>query len=94
MEFPETKPAYGRLVVDSEGNIWVAGYTHRYIDPGAWDIFDREGVYLGSVETPEFGRVFEIGPDHVIGVWADELDMEQVKVYGLIKPIPGAGGAN
>jgi hypothetical protein len=94
MEFPETKPAYGRLVVDTEGNIWVAEYTHRFIDPGTWDVFDPEGVYLGSVETPDFGRVFEIGSDYVIGVWADELDMEQVKVYRLMRSTrPAVGDA-
>jgi hypothetical protein len=85
MTLPETKPAYGRLLVDSEGNLWVADYSRERDDEGTWSVFDSEGRLLGSVETPTGGRVLQIGSDFVLGIWRDELDVEYVRLYGLIK---------
>ncbi len=52
MEFPKVKPVTDRLVVDSDGNLWVrtneekkeGGKTFR-----AYDIFDSEGFYDARV---------------------------------------------
>ncbi|MGD2152627.1 MAG: 6-bladed beta-propeller [Gemmatimonadales bacterium] len=85
MTLPETKPAYGRLLVDSEGNLWVADYARERNDEGTWSVFDPEGRFLGSVETPTGGRVLQIGSDFVLGVWRDELDVEYMRLYELIK---------
>jgi hypothetical protein len=85
MTLPETKPAYGRLLVDAEGNLWVADYTRERDDEGTWRVFDPEGRFLGTVETPTGGRVQQIGPDFVLGIWRDELDVEYVRLYELIK---------
>jgi hypothetical protein len=40
---------------------------------------------LGQVETPTRGRLLQIGSDFVLGVWRDELDVEQVRLYRLLK---------
>lgn len=85
MTLPETKPAYGRLLVDSEGNLWVADYSQERGADGTWSVFDPEGRFLGSVETPTGGRVLQIGSDFVLGIWRDELDVEYVRLYELIK---------
>jgi hypothetical protein len=85
MTLPETKPAYGRLLVDSEGNLWVAEYSEGRDDEGTWSVFDPEGRFLGTVETPTGGRVVQIGSDFVLGVWRDELDVEYVRLYELVK---------
>lgn len=45
----------------------------------------------GCVARPEFParfRVYEIGADHVSGVRKDELDVQSVRVYDLLKPRP------
>ncbi len=85
MTLPETKPAYGRLLADVEGNLWVADYTQERDDAGTWSVFDPEGRFLGTVETPTGGRVLQIGRDFVLGVWRDEFDVEYVRLYELIK---------
>jgi hypothetical protein len=85
MTLPETKPAYGRLLVDSEGNLWVADYSEERDDEGSWSVFDPEGRFLGAVETPTGGRVQQIGSDFVLGVWRDEFDVEYVRLYELIR---------
>jgi hypothetical protein len=85
MTLPETKPAYGRLLVDSEWNLWAADYSQGRDDEGTWSVFDPEGRFLGTVETPTGGRVQQIGSDFVLGIWRDELDVEYVRLYELIK---------
>jgi hypothetical protein len=81
MTLPDLKPAYGRLVADAEGNLWVAEYG----DESTWTVFDTAGRMLGPVAVPAGGRVLEIGRDYVLGVWQDEWEVERVLVYGLSK---------
>jgi len=81
---PETMPAYGRLLGDVDGNLWVQEY--RIDDePERWAVFDPDGRFLGIVQMPEPGRVTEIGSDYVLGIWTDEMDVEQVRLYALAK---------
>ena len=48
-------------------------------------MFDPAGAMLGVVETPARFTVDEIGPEFILGRWTDELDVEHVQVYELIK---------
>ena len=85
MTYPETMPAHGRLLVDAVGNLWVADYDRRRNHEGRWTVFDPDGRMLGTVDTPVNGRILQIGHDYVLGVWLGELDVEQVRVYELLK---------
>ncbi len=86
LEYPETKPAYGAVKVDALGNVWVAEYTMRQEDRGRnWTVFDPDGKMLGNVGVPRGGWIFDIGADHLIGVWRTDLDVEQVKMYRLFR---------
>ena len=86
MPFPETKPAYGELVVDAAGNLWVAEYSLRLFDATAWTVFDPQGTLLGTVQMPRGNRVRQIGHDFVLVTWRDEDDVEHVVMYDLVKP--------
>jgi len=81
MEVPKTKPAYGRLLVDADGNLWVAAYR----DESEWSVFDARGRLLGTVEVPPGGRVLDVGHTYLLGVWTDESDVEQVRLYELLR---------
>ncbi len=85
MPFPETYPAHGSLVVDAAGNLWVEGYRRPGDERPRWTVFDSTGRMLGLVETPERFTIHQIGPDFVLGRWADEVDVEHVRLYQLIK---------
>lgn len=85
MPFPSTMPAYGSFIVDKEGNLWVEEWRRPGEDQPRWRVFDGDGVFLGAVETPVRFRIFEIGADYLLGRWADELDVEHIRVYSLIK---------
>ena len=81
----EMLPTYEQLLVDRRGNVWMAEY--RVLEEAhVWQVFDPEGHWLGSVTLPDGGRISEIGEDYVLGVWRDEMDVETVRMYGLIKP--------
>jgi hypothetical protein len=83
----EVFPAFGTFLLDAADNVWVSEYRRPGHDgPVAWDIFDSEGVWLGVVTLPPEFRVFEIGEDYVLGAWRDDLDVEYVQLYQLIKP--------
>ena len=82
---PERRPAAGDVRVDPLGYVWMARYRGL---PGrtpvsAWEIFDAEGRWLGSLETPAWKRILEIGEDYVFAVVADELDVEHPTLFPL-----------
>ena len=77
-----TMPAYSEIQLDAGGNLWV----ERFRVPGAssprtWDVFDRDGRWLGGVDLPEGLDVYEIGTDYVLGLERDDMDVEYVRVY-------------
>ncbi|MEE8134428.1 MAG: hypothetical protein V3T56_05195 [Gemmatimonadales bacterium] len=81
----DSMPAYEEFTVDSEGNLWVADARRPNTPTPSWNVFDREGVWLGRVEGPTGFRVTEIGGDYVLGLWRDEVEVEHVMLYALEK---------
>ena len=85
---PPVMPAYRDLLVDRAGLLWVADYRAHDGEPHRWTVFDSEGRALGTLDTPENVRVWEIGADWILGVRRDELDIPYVVLYRLER---GAG---
>jgi hypothetical protein len=81
---PTVLPAYDGLMVDAAGNLWVGEYLVLDETP-RFTVFHPSGRWLGEVEIPGDGRVTEIGRDYVLGIWTDDLDVQEVRLYGLIK---------
>ena len=48
-------------------------------------MFDPDGNLLGSVEVPYGLTVLDIGDDYVLGSALDELQLERIELYRLIK---------
>jgi hypothetical protein len=85
VSFPETFPAHGDIHVDSDGNLWVAVYRRPDDDQPRWTVFDPNGQMLGVVSTPPRFTIYQIGSDFVLGRWLDELDVEHVRLFELLK---------
>ena len=85
MPIPETFPAYRSFKVSDDGNLWVENYIYRSEQP-SWAVFRHDGRYLGEVETPMGARITHIGDDFMLAIWQDELEIQQVHMYELIKP--------
>ncbi len=99
--FADYLPAYLDVLVDAARNVWVMDtdlphavnrtmFRAAPVDqPAHWSVFDPGGRWLGTVETPAWFMVREIGEDHVAGVFLDDEDVEHVRVYALHKPDAG-----
>lgn len=85
VQLPERLPAFERLLVDDEGHLWVQQTPWPGDVPPEWDVFDGEGKMLGTVRMPAGFRATHIGADFVLGVWADEDDVEYVRMYRLTR---------
>jgi hypothetical protein len=80
-------PAFGSIAVDVDGSLWVEDYRYDGDEqPPRWTVFDSEHRMLGTVDLPEGPEVHQIGSDFVLGVWRDEMDVEHVQLYGVLKP--------
>lgn len=84
---PPVRPEYSELVLDRGGNLWVKRGPGGPGNLGVTDylVFDPTGELLGSLGMPPT-RVLEIGPDYVLGVREDELEVEYFGVFTLVKP--------
>jgi hypothetical protein len=82
----ELMPAHGSaMLLDAVDHLWVEGY-HAPTDSGRqWHVFDPDGRYLGEVEVPGELRVVDVAADQVLGIWRDDLDVESIRRYRLIK---------
>ncbi len=84
--FPETLPAYRDLLTDDEGNLWVRDYTVSGDEAVAWHVFNTSGEWMGGVRFPRGFEPTSIGHEYVLGILRDELEIEHVQMYDLVKP--------
>jgi hypothetical protein len=85
MEFPETMPAYGRIVADLDGNLWIWEYSPPGNPLSRATVFDSTGQMLGTVDTPPVTSIFQIGEDYILAFDRDALDVEHVRMFRLVK---------
>lgn len=84
-EYPKTYPAYRGLIVDEADNLWIEEYPVPGMGVRDWHIYSKEGVKIAKVTLPKGFRLLEAGLDYVLGVWRDEVDVDYVQVYALLK---------
>ena len=95
LPFPEVFPPYGDLRVSDDGYVWVGEdlWEDRMVpetphSEQLWRIFDPAGVWLGELQTPKGLEVKDIRAGHVLGVLTDELGVESLRVYELLRGVP------
>ena len=96
-EAPEPRrfPQYVALLWDELGYLWVRRYdwvrdsnwTGRRWNtgPGEWWVFDPDGRWLGSIHVPDELDPAQIGSDYILSIHRDELDVERVRLYELMR---------
>jgi len=82
----KTLPAFAAIKSDVAGNLWVLDYPVTGDETRIWTVFDPMGVWLGDVRTPAGFRLIEVGEDYALGRSRDEMNVEYIQVYGLIRP--------
>ena len=79
---PEAKPFINDLFVAPDGKLWVEVVR----TPGnRWEVFDTGGKLLASVPAPprRENRAPAFGPDHLVTIRRDSLDLDHVDVWRL-----------
>jgi hypothetical protein len=56
-----------------------------------WDVFDRDGRYLGVLTMPPRFQPIELIGDRIYGTQTDDLDVQYIVVLDVVK---GAGGSS
>lgn len=91
--FAEHFPFAGRVELDADGRLWVEHWLHPHAeDPPMWTVFAPDGSMLATVELPRGFHLLDVRGDVVVGRVRDELDVEQVRVYTLIRSSDDDGG--
>jgi hypothetical protein len=86
-DYPAQAPAFGSVILlDTRGDLWVPEFSLRIEQGMAWRVFGPDYRLLGTVNTPPRFAPRYIGDDLVLGVWRDELDVEYVRGYQIVKP--------
>lgn len=88
---PDALPAFAGLVGGPDGTIWVQGvlpidsmpahfpfFDVLYPGSPAWDVFSRDGEYLGVINMPRNFTLKRIRSDRIYGFVTDELGLQQV----------------
>lgn len=80
---PDSIPNVDHLVVDDPGMVWVASYQADPSAPRLYHLYDPEEGFLARAAMPPGVEVLEIGPDYVLGLTRDDLDVERVVLLSL-----------
>lgn len=84
---PDRYPVVEQVIVEQDGTMWLRSWRPPWAEeaPSRWRVFDPEGVYLGEVDVPAGFRVTSIEGDRLLGVHRDALDVEQVRMYDIVR---------
>jgi hypothetical protein len=86
LPLPETFPPLGALMADALDHLWVQDFEKLWEAPAPWSVFDPDGVLVARLTLPESFNPFEIGPDYILGVGWDEMQVEYLRMYSLERP--------
>jgi hypothetical protein len=85
MPLPASMPAFGPMLADDAGNLWVEEYLRPGVQVRRWTVFGPDGAVVAMLEGPDRFEPQHIGRDFLLGRWFDEQGEEHVRQYELIK---------
>lgn len=93
---PGGRPAIGRVILDSDGPIWVGRFKPLSWpipwEPTDWVILTSDGTPMSRMRLPDRVRLEEVRGDTLLVVESDSLDVERVTVYVVREQEAGRGG--
>jgi hypothetical protein len=87
LPLPDHYPLADEVLLEADGTVWLRIWRPPWEagGPVTWRVFDPSGAYLGEVELPPGFYLRGVYGDRLVGVHRDAFDVEQVRVYGLIR---------
>ncbi len=79
--FAEVFPYHDRLMIGTDGALWVEKWR-QFDDQGRrFVIYDTAGRAVARAEFPDRVRPLQVGPDFLVGMWRDPDDVPFVRVW-------------
>lgn len=82
---PDSLPSFVDLMMDADGDTWVARPDTAADGGASWDVLGPDGAYLTTVEVPRGLKLTQIGDGFLVGIARDENDVESVEVFRIAK---------
>ena len=83
-----SKAAYDRIVVDAAGRAWIRmGSRPWSTEPAQWLVLGPEGESEATIMLPQAFVPFVIEEGYLLGVQPNELGVEVVTRFPLIRPV-------
>jgi hypothetical protein len=76
-------PFFHALLTDDAGRLWVREANETDLSTSA--VYEEDGRLLRPVQAPRRFRPTQITDEHVIGIALDEMRLEYVHVYCLLR---------
>ena len=83
-DLPERFPAYEALLALPDGSMWVTPHPWR-ASRRELHLLDANGVWTRRLTVRGSSTLLDAGPDWVLLLERDELDVQTVAVYGLVE---------
>lgn len=78
-------PFYGQLAAAPGDRLWIQDYASDVRERVGWRIVDLVTGRVDRVRLPTGMSILEITPAVIVALAKDELDVEQVRVYDLLR---------
>jgi len=79
----EFLPAFGDLILDSEGFLWVEDYLLPGERVSHWTVFDTLGAPVTRLHLPPGHEILDMGEERILTLFRDELGVEFLAVLHL-----------
>ncbi|MFL5505347.1 MAG: hypothetical protein ACJ8AU_00575 [Gemmatimonadales bacterium] len=83
LPFPDSLPAHGEILADPTGGVWVRDIRHAGDGTSSYQVYAKDGTWLGAVPLPPRSTLLWVGTDAVLLRRLDGNDVEFVAVHRL-----------
>ena len=83
LPFPDSLPAHGEIVPDPSGAVWVREIGHAADSTSRYQVYAKDGTWLGAVTLPPRRTLLWVGTDVVLLRRVDENAVEYVAAHRL-----------
>ncbi len=92
VQFADNYPAFAQLIAGPASSLWVqrirtaadvqkegGEFDPQNAGSPVWDVFDKDGKYLGAITMPDHFNPMRIKGNEVYGVWKDTDDVDHIR---------------
>lgn len=85
ISYPETKPAFDGLIAHDDGTLWIKDSPVAGAERDYWTVYAPDGRAAARVVLPPDLDVLDVDGTHVLARWTDELDVQYVRSYRIVR---------